>query len=107
MQEDTLKQLVAKEFRESYWYSPAESSLILLYVHLSKWTLIRAGRNILKSRFYFIPVAVATWTSALWTVTFRTLRFSQASDDRTRTTSPPEVSPSAGSQVPSEIPKKL
>ncbi len=76
IQEDTLKELAAKELRESYWYSPAESSLILLYLHLSKWTFVRAGRHILKSRFYFILVTVATWASALWTATFRTLRSS-------------------------------
>jgi len=107
IQADTLKELAGKELRESYWYSPAESSLVHLYVHLSKWTLIRAGRNIVKGRFYFIPVDVAIWAYALWTATFRTLRFSQASDDRTRTTSPPKATPSAGARVPSEIPKKL
>jgi hypothetical protein len=66
--------------RESYWYSPTESSLIHLYVHLSKWTLIRAGRNVVKGRFYFIPVDAAIWASALWTATFRTLRSLRASD---------------------------
>jgi GT2 family glycosyltransferase len=107
IQEDTLKQLVAKELRESYWYSPAESSLIRLYLHLSKWTFLRAGRNILKGRFYFIPVDVAIWASALWTATLRTLRFLQASDDQTRTASAPKASPSASPPVPSEISKKL
>jgi len=76
IQEDSLKQLAAKELRESYWYSPAESSLIHLYFHLSKWTLIRAGRNVLKGRFYFLPVDAAIWASALWMATSRTLRFS-------------------------------
>jgi GT2 family glycosyltransferase len=107
LQEDTLKQLAAKELRESYWYSPAESSLVHLYMHLSKWTLIRAGRNILKGRFYFIPVDVAIWASALWTATIRTLRFSQASGNQTSTNSVPTAPPSAGPQVPSEMPKKL
>ncbi len=37
-QADTLKELASKELRESYWYSPTESSLAHLYVHLSKWT---------------------------------------------------------------------
>ena len=107
IQEDSLKELAAKELRESYWYSPAESSLLRLYVHLSKWTLIRAGRNILKGRFYFIPVDAAIWALALWTATSRTLRFSRASDDRIRTTPAPEASPSPGSQLHSEIHKKL
>lgn len=107
LQEDTLKQLAAKELRESYWYSPAESSLVHLYMHLSKWTFIRAARNIIKGRFYFIPVDVAIWASALWTATIRTLRFSQASGDQTSSTSVPTASPSAGPQASSEIPKKL
>jgi GT2 family glycosyltransferase len=78
VQKDTLKQLAAKELRESYWYSPAESSLLRLYVYLSKWTIIRASRNLVKGRIYFLPVDAAIWASALWTATFRTLRFSRA-----------------------------
>ncbi len=105
IQEDTLEQLASKELRESYWYSPGESSLIHLYLHLSKWTCVRAGRNILKARFYFIPVDLAIWASALWTATIRTLRFSQTSN--ARTTSSSEPSPTTGAQMPSEIPKKL
>jgi len=107
IQEDTLKELAAKELRESYWYSPAESSLVRLYVHLSKWTFIRAGRNILRGRFYFIPVDVAIWVSALWTASIRTLRFSQTSDERTGATSPPKAVASAGAPVSSEMRKKL
>lgn len=78
IQKDTLKQLANKELRESYWYSPAESSLLRLYFYLSKWTLIRASRNLVKGRIYFLPVDAAIWASALWTATFRTLRFSRA-----------------------------
>jgi len=74
IQQDSLKQLAAKELRESYWYSPAESSLIRLYFHLSKWTLIRAGRNILKGRFYFLPVDAAIWAYALWMATSSVVR---------------------------------
>jgi GT2 family glycosyltransferase len=78
VQKDTLKQLAAKELRESYWYSPAESSLFRLYLHLSKWTFIRAGRNLLKGRLYFLPVDVAIWAYALSVATYRTLRPSQS-----------------------------
>jgi GT2 family glycosyltransferase len=78
IQEDTLKELAGKELRESYWYSPAESSLIRLYFYLSKWTLIRAGRNLLRGRFYFLPVDAAIWAYALCVATSRTLRFSGA-----------------------------
>lgn len=81
IQKDTLRQLAAKELRESYWYSPAESSLIRLYLHLSKWTLIRASRNFVKGRIYFLPVDAAIWASALWSATFRALRFSRARSD--------------------------
>jgi GT2 family glycosyltransferase len=79
IQKDTLKQLAAKELRESYWYSPAESSLLHLYVHLSKWTIIRATRNLLKGRIYFLPVDASIWASALWTASVRTLRFWRSS----------------------------
>lgn len=74
IQKDTLKQLAAKELRESCWYSPAESSLPRLYLHLSKWTIIRASRNLVKGRIYFLPVDAAIWASALWTATVRTFR---------------------------------
>jgi GT2 family glycosyltransferase len=74
IQKDTLKQLAAKELRESYWYSPEESSLLRLYFHLSKWTIIRASRNLLKGRIYFLPVDAAIWAYALWTATLRTMR---------------------------------
>lgn len=84
IQEDSLNQLAAKELRESYWYSPAESSLIHLYVHLTKWTVIRAGRNVLKGRFYFLPVDAAVWAYALWMATSSVLRFSRATHGRAK-----------------------
>jgi GT2 family glycosyltransferase len=77
IQQDSLKELAAKQLRDSNWYSPSESSLIRLYLHLSKWTLVRAGRNILKGRFYFIPIDAAIWVSALWTATYRTLHYTK------------------------------
>lgn len=94
VQEDTLKELATKELRESYWYSPAESSLVRLYLHLSKWTFIRAGRNVAKGRFYFIPLDLAIWASALWTATIRTLGFSEVFQGRTGTTSHALATPS-------------
>jgi mycofactocin glycosyltransferase len=75
IQEDSLKQLALKELRDSYWYSPAQSSLIHLYLHLSKWTLIRAGRNLVKGRWSFLPLDAAIWACALWMATIRTLRY--------------------------------
>ena len=79
IQQDSLKELAAKQLRDSGWYSPEESSLLGLYLHLSKWTFIRAGRSLLKGRFYFIPIDAAIWASALWQATSRTLRFSRNS----------------------------
>jgi GT2 family glycosyltransferase len=74
IQQDSLKELAAKQLRDSGWYSPTESSLLRLYLHLSKWTCIRAGRNLLKGRLHFIPIDAAIWAAALWTATSRTLR---------------------------------
>jgi GT2 family glycosyltransferase len=80
IQADSLRQLALKELRESYWYSPAQSSLSHLYLHLSKWTLIRAGRNLVKGRWNFLPLDAAIWACALWMATIRTLRYFLRSD---------------------------
>jgi hypothetical protein len=80
IQQDSLKELAAKQLRDSGWYSPAESSLVHLYLYLSKWTFVRAGRNLLKGRLYFIPIDVAIWASALWAATSRTWRPSLSSE---------------------------
>lgn len=74
IQLDTLELLARKQLRDTCWYSPSESSLAHLYVHLTKWTLIRAGRNLLRGRLYFLPVDAAIWARALWIATSRTLR---------------------------------
>jgi GT2 family glycosyltransferase len=79
IQQDSLKGLAAKQLRDSGWYSPAESSLPRLYWQLSKWTSIRAGRNLLKGRLYFIPIDAAIWGYALWIATARTLGLSHNS----------------------------
>jgi cellulose synthase/poly-beta-1,6-N-acetylglucosamine synthase-like glycosyltransferase len=78
IQNDSLRSLAAKQLRDAGWYSPAESSLLRLYLQLSKWTVIRGGRNLAKGRWYFLPVDVAIWASALSIATFRTIRFSLA-----------------------------
>ena len=75
IQEDSLKQLALKELRESYWYSPAQSSLFHLYLHLTKWTLIRAGRNLVTVRWNFLPLDAAIWACALSMATIRTVRY--------------------------------
>ena len=76
MQEDTFEQLTRKELRESYWYSPSESSLAHLYLHLSKWTIIRAGRNLVTGRLHFLPVDFGIWGYALWIATVQELKHS-------------------------------
>jgi GT2 family glycosyltransferase len=73
IQDDSLIRLATKELRDSNWYSPADS-LFHLYYHLSWWTLVRAGSNVVKGRFYLLPADVAIWATALWMATVRTLR---------------------------------
>jgi len=102
IQKDSLMELAAKELRESYWYSPEQSSLIHLYLHLSKWTLIRAGRNMVKGRLYFIPVDLIIWATALWMATFRTLRSLRVLVSRTKDASLQQVSQPTGVRMPSE-----
>lgn len=82
IQADTVQGLAAKQLRDSGWYSPAESSLLRLYLDLSKWTMVRAGRNLLKARLHFLPVDVAIWASALWMATFRTIFHRQSASKR-------------------------
>lgn len=77
IQADSLPQLVGKVLRETGWYSPAESSLARFYYYHSKWTLVRAGRNVVKGRFYFLPVDAAIWAYGLWMATSRTVRISE------------------------------
>jgi cellulose synthase (UDP-forming) len=74
IQSDSLRELAGKQLRDSNWYSPEESSLFRLYGSLTKWTLIRAGRNLVKGRVYFLPIDVAIWAYALSIATIRTLR---------------------------------
>jgi cellulose synthase/poly-beta-1,6-N-acetylglucosamine synthase-like glycosyltransferase len=76
IQEDSLRQLAAKQLRDSNWYSPADS-LLRLYYHLSWWTLNRAGRNVVKGRFHLLPADFAIWAVALWMATVRKLRSAQ------------------------------
>jgi cellulose synthase/poly-beta-1,6-N-acetylglucosamine synthase-like glycosyltransferase len=92
IQQDSLKELAAKQLRDSGWYSPAESSLLSLCLHLSKWTFVRAGRNLLKGRMHLIPVDLAIWASAVWTAASRTLRQLRSSEVGKRGTSSSDCS---------------
>ena len=74
IQKDTLRSLAVKQLRDTGWFSPAESSLAHLYLYLTKWTIIRAGRNVVKGRFYFLPVDITLWAYALWIATERTVK---------------------------------
>jgi GT2 family glycosyltransferase len=95
IQQDSLEELAAKQLRDSGWYSPRESSLVRLYLHLSKWTLIRGGRNLLRGRFHFLPVDVAIWASALWMATLRTLQSSGANTSKSDSVPPDPASATA------------
>jgi cellulose synthase/poly-beta-1,6-N-acetylglucosamine synthase-like glycosyltransferase len=77
IQQDSLMQLVGKVLRETGWYSPSDGSLARLYFHHTKWTLVRAGRNLVKGRISFLPVDAAIWICGLWTATSRTLRYAR------------------------------
>jgi mycofactocin glycosyltransferase len=74
IQHDSIQSLAAKQLRDSGWESPNESSLAHLYTSLTYWTAVRAGRNLLRFRWYFIPIDIAIWSYALWLATRRTLR---------------------------------
>jgi cellulose synthase/poly-beta-1,6-N-acetylglucosamine synthase-like glycosyltransferase len=80
IQEDSITLCALKELRESYWYSPSESSLLHLYLHLTKWTVIRAARNTLKMRWTLLPLDMAIWCRALWIATIRTVRYAAVSN---------------------------
>lgn len=75
IQQDSVELCAVKELRESYWYSPSESSLGHLYIHLSKWSLIRAGRNVVSGRWSLLPLDVAIWARALCIATVRTVQY--------------------------------
>jgi cellulose synthase/poly-beta-1,6-N-acetylglucosamine synthase-like glycosyltransferase len=109
IQEDSLKLLAAKQLRDSGWYSPGESSLARLYFNLSRWTLIRAGRNLLKGRLSFTPIDAALWVAALWIATVRTIRFVRSPGPRVGSPSLREVrSPlaEASTETSKDIPSK-
>lgn len=73
-QVDSLPLLTRKIMRDVGWYSP-ESSLARLYMSHTKMTCIRAGRNLVKARFDFLPVDAVIWICGLWIATSRTLQF--------------------------------
>ncbi|MGB2639712.1 MAG: glycosyltransferase family 2 protein, partial [Candidatus Acidiferrum sp.] len=76
VQEDTLKLLALKQLRDNGWKSAEKSSLLRLYFNLTKWTIVRAGRNIVRARFSLLPVDIALWVYALGIATSRTMKYS-------------------------------
>jgi cellulose synthase/poly-beta-1,6-N-acetylglucosamine synthase-like glycosyltransferase len=73
-QTDSLKGLAAKQLlRDTCWSRLDDGSLIRLYFLLTKWSLIRAGRNLLKGRLYFLPIDIGIWACAFWTATIHAL----------------------------------
>jgi|GEM_PF-5708459 len=77
IQQDSFPLLTKKILRDTGWYSPKQGSLPHLYLHHTRMTLIRAYRNAVKGRFYFLPIDVAIWAYGLWTATSQTIRFAQ------------------------------
>jgi cellulose synthase/poly-beta-1,6-N-acetylglucosamine synthase-like glycosyltransferase len=65
IQQDTLKSLAIKQLRDSGWFDFEARSLPRLILHLTRWTAVRAGRNVFKGRWYFIPVDFAIWFRSL------------------------------------------
>jgi hypothetical protein len=107
IQEDSLKSLAEKQLRDSGWYSPAESSLARLFFNLSKWTAVRAGRNLFKGRLCFLPVDAALWAVTLWIATVRTLQNTEKDTGKNGPLSPSDGSASAHSRRPAKpIPAK-
>lgn len=78
IQQDSISLLTKKILRETGWYSPSQGSLPHLYLHHTKMTLIRGGRNVVKGRFYFLPIDVAIWAYGLWTATTRTIGYARS-----------------------------
>jgi glycosyltransferase involved in cell wall biosynthesis len=99
IQQDTLMELGTKQLRDSDWSSPSESSLFRLYAHLTKWTCIRAGRNLVTGRIYFLPVDAAIWATALWIATIRTLRYWQMRGNMPEKVPPIEASSAPGTEI--------
>jgi N-acetylglucosaminyltransferase len=65
-QEDSLKGLAAKQLtRDTDSLSSEQKSLIRSCLYLSKWTFIRAARNIAKGRLRFVVVDMAILVYAL------------------------------------------
>src|SRR5437762_12914914 len=48
IQEDTVKLLAMKQLRDIRWLSPENGSLLRVYLDVTKWTIVRAGRNVVK-----------------------------------------------------------
>lgn len=89
IQADGFSQITGKTLREDGWYSPRESALGRLYYYHSKWMLVRMGRNVVKGRFYFIPIDVGIWAYGLWMATVRTIREAPRANRRSGPPSPP------------------
>jgi cellulose synthase/poly-beta-1,6-N-acetylglucosamine synthase-like glycosyltransferase len=73
-QKDSLRGLAAKQLlRDSCWSHLTDGPLIRLYFLLTKWTLIRAGRNLLQGRVYFLPIDAGIWACGFWKATTHAL----------------------------------
>ena len=76
IQADSLGQLASKELRERGWYPQERRSPLALFslcFALSKFTLLRTGRNVVRGYFRLLPVDAAIWMSAMWIAAKRSL----------------------------------
>jgi GT2 family glycosyltransferase len=72
MQSDSLKGLATKQLlRDSCWSRLDEGSLIRLYFLLTKWTMVRMGRNLITGRLSLVAVDFGIWWYGSWVATQR------------------------------------
>lgn len=75
IQSDTLKTLATKQLRDNGWSSAEESSLMALVLRMTKWTVVRASRNVAKLRWQFLPVDAALWGGTVWLATMQKVKW--------------------------------
>jgi mycofactocin glycosyltransferase len=81
IQNDSLRLIATKLLRDSGWYGYGNRHILFpVYFSISKWTVVRAGRNVFRGRFNFLLVDIALWAYSICIATghiFRTNRTQQ------------------------------
>ncbi|MGC2464001.1 MAG: glycosyltransferase family 2 protein [Candidatus Acidiferrum sp.] len=73
IQNNTVTEFAKKELSRNAWESPKDYALSRFMFQRSKTLFIRMGRNVVKGRFYFLPVDVAVWAVTLKLAISKTL----------------------------------